>query len=225
MSADVRVVLADDHAPTRAGVKLALESAAFRIVAEAATAADAVRAALRHRPDVCVLDIYMPGGGIEAAGEIRDALPDTALVMLTASDSDDDLFAALRAGAAGFLPKTTSADRLAEALRGVLAGEAALPRMLTARLIEEFRARPARSRARSRRGVAGADYGISLTDRELEIVELMLQDLNTTQIAQRLGISCVTVRRHISSVVSKTGAPNRTGAAAMLRRNAGAVVY
>ena len=124
-----RVVLADDHAPTRAGVRLALEHSEFGVVAEATTAAEAVSAALRHRPDVCLLDIYMPGGGIEAAGEIRErASRDTALVMLTASDSDDDLFAALRAGATGYLPKTTAADRLAPALRGVLAGEAALPR-------------------------------------------------------------------------------------------------
>lgn len=218
-----RVVLADDHAPTRAGVRLALEDSEFTVVAEATTAAEAVAAALRHRPDVCLLDIYMPGGGIEAATEIGRALPDTALVMLTASDSDDDLFAALRAGAAGYLPKTTSADRLGQALRGVLAGEAALPRALTARLIEEFRQRPARGR--SARPAAGAEYGIPLTDRELEVVELMLQDLNTIQISQRLSISAVTVRRHISAVVRKSGAHSRRAAVDVLRRRSAAVSY
>lgn len=217
----LRVVLADDHAPTRAGVALALQDTGFHIVAEATNAADAVSAALRHSPDVCLLDIYMPGGGIEAAGEIRRALPDTAIVMLTASDSDEDLFAALRAGATGYLPKTTSADRLGQALRGVLAGEAALPRTLTARLIEEFRARPARARA-SRPSSTGVEYGFALTDRELEVVELMLEDLNTIQISQRLSISAVTVRRHISAVVRKTGARSRRAAADVLRQRAAA---
>jgi two-component system nitrate/nitrite response regulator NarL len=220
----MRVVLADDHAPTRAGVRLALEETEFTVVAEAATAADAVAAALQHRPDVCLLDIYMPGGGIEAAREIGQALPATALVMLTASDSDDDLFAALRAGATGYLPKTTSADRLGRALRGVLAGEAALPRNLTARLIEEFRQRPARGR-NPRASTPGGEYGIPLTDRELEVVELMLQDLNTIQISQRLAISAVTVRRHISAVVRKTGAHSRRGAVDVLKRRAAAVSY
>lgn len=218
------VLLADDHAPTRAGVRLALQETDFDVVAEATTAEEAVAAALRHRPDVCLLDIYMPGGGIEAAGEIGRALPGTSLVMLTASDSDDDLFAALRAGAMGYLPKTTSADRLGQALHGVLAGEAALPRTLTARLIEEFRQRPARGRS-ARPGATGAEYGISLTDRELEVVELMLQDLNTIQISQRLSISAVTVRRHISAVVRKTGAHSRRAAVDVLRRRAAAVPY
>ena len=209
-----RVVLADDHAPTREGVRLALEGTGFEIVAEAATAAGAVSAALEHRPDVCLLDIYMPGSGIEATAEIHRALPETALVVLTASDDDDDLFAA---------PKTTSADRLAHALRGVLAGEAALPRTLTARLIEEYRLRPARGRG-TRRDTPGAAYGIALTDRELEVVELMLEGLNTIQISQRLSISAVTVRRHISAVVRKTGAPSRRAAVELLRRRAAATL-
>lgn len=223
MTSDVSVVLADDHAPTRAGVRLALQDHEFRIVAEAATAADAVRAALQHRPDVCLLDIYMPGNGIEAAQEIRRALPRTALVMLTASESDDDLFSALRAGAAGYLPKTTAADRLAQALRGVLAGEAALPRTLTARLIVEFRLRPARGRSR-RPGSSAADYGVALTDRELEVAELLLEDLNTIEISQRLRISAVTVRRHISAVVRKCGADSRRSAVGVLKRHDGASI-
>jgi two-component system, NarL family, nitrate/nitrite response regulator NarL len=220
----VRVVLADDHAPTRAGVRLALEQAEFDIVSEATTGPEAVRGALEHRPDVCLLDIYMPGGGIEAAEEICQALPGTALVMLTASDSDDDLFAALRAGATGFLPKTTSADRLAQALRGVLDGEAALPRALTARLIEEYRQRPARGRSARPGTGGGAEYGIAFTDRELEVVELLLRDLNTIEISQRLSISAVTVRRHISAVVRKAGVHSRRSAVEVLRRRAAAAV-
>jgi two-component system nitrate/nitrite response regulator NarL len=222
-----RVLLADDHAPTRAGVRMALEESAFVVVAEATTAAEAIAGALAHRPDVCLLDIYMPGGGIEAAGEIGRALPGTAIVMLTASDSDEDLFAALRAGATGYLPKTTSADRLGQALEGVLAGEAALPRALTARLIEEFRQRPGRGRTArpGTHGTPGALYGVALTDRELEVVELMLEDLNTIQISQRLSISAVTVRRHISAVVRKTGAHSRRAAVDVLRRRAAAISH
>jgi len=219
-----RVVLADDHAPTRAGVMLALEDTEFAVVADATTGAEAIDAALRHRPDVCLLDIYMPGGGIEAAAEIHRALPEAAIVMLTASDSDEDLFAALRAGALGYLPKTTAADRLASALRGVLAGEAALPRTLTARLIEEFRRGPARGRATRSRS-EGAAYGIAFTDRELEVVELLLEGLNTIEISQRLSISAVTVRRHISAIMRKTGADSRRTALEALRRPVRAVQY
>jgi len=125
-------VLADDHAATRLGVRLALEDAGFRVVAEAADAREAVDAALEHRPDLCLLDVYMPGLGIAAAAELAEALPDMPVVMLSVSDTDEDLFEALRAGACGYLLKDTDPQRLPHALRAVLNGEAPLPRVLTA---------------------------------------------------------------------------------------------
>ncbi len=107
----------------------------------ASNASEAVDAATRERPDLCLLDIRMPGSGIAAAWEITARLPETKVVMLTVSRDDDDLFAALRAGASGYLLKDTDPARLAHALDDVLAGEAAIPRSLVARLAEEFRER------------------------------------------------------------------------------------
>ena len=208
-------------------MKGALERAGFEVVAEEPDAAGAVAAAEREDPDVVLLDIHMPGNGISAAADITHSNPDVAVVMLTVSRDDSDLFDALRAGALGYLLKDTDPDRLPYALRGVLAGEAALPRALTARLIEEFRQRPGRPRA-ARPGIdgaPGAEYGVGLTDRELEVVELMLQDLNTIQISQRLSISAVTVRRHISAVVRKTGAHSRRAAVDVLRRRGAAISH
>jgi DNA-binding NarL/FixJ family response regulator len=196
------VVLADDHAATRAGVRLALELGGFEVVAEAATADDAVAAALRDRPSVCLLDIYMPGGGIVAAERIAASLSETAIVMLTVSGSEQDLFDALRAGASGYLLKTTDPDRLPLALHGVLSGEAALPRALTARLIEEFRRRGKLRRL----PLAGR---VELTDRELDVLELLRLGQSTKAIAQRLGISVVTVRRHISAIMGKLSVGSR----------------
>src|SRR3954471_4613680 len=117
-----RVLIADDHPPTRLGVRLALEEGGFTVCAEAASGPSAVQAALAERPDVAVLDVHMPGSGITAAREITDQLPDTAVVMLTVSRDDADLFQALRAGARVYLVKAIEPTRLPLALQGVLDG-------------------------------------------------------------------------------------------------------
>jgi DNA-binding NarL/FixJ family response regulator len=197
------VLLADDHAPTRAGVRAALEDG-FDVVAEADTADTAVDRALDARPDVCVLDVHMPGGGIAAAARIAEQLPETVVVMLTVSQEDEDLFAALRAGAAGYLLKDMDPGRLAFALRGVVDGEAALPRTLVARVVEEFRTaerRPSLPLVRRR--------GARLTSREWEVLELLRERRTTAEIAHRLGLSAVTVRRHIGSILAKLRVPDR----------------
>jgi DNA-binding NarL/FixJ family response regulator len=124
----IRVLIADHHPATRAGVRAVLEDDGFEVCAEAADAGAAVKAALRERPDLCLVDVQVPGNGIAATQAIVSSLPDTAVVMLSASHNDDDLFDAIRAGAVGYLPKGTRPERLPHALRGVLAGEAALPR-------------------------------------------------------------------------------------------------
>jgi DNA-binding NarL/FixJ family response regulator len=210
---DVTVVLADHHVPTRAGVRSALESDGLRIVAEAGTAADAVEAACRLNPDVCVLAVHLPGDGIEAARLIRNALPETKIVMLTASERDEDLFAALRAGADGYLLKSTSPGRLPHAIRGVMSGEAALPRELAARLIREYR-------DRGRRGVPELVINgnvVELTVREFEVLQGLRKPQRTMEIAADLGISEITVRRHVSTALRKLGTPNRHSAIALLR--------
>jgi DNA-binding NarL/FixJ family response regulator len=211
---DVTVVVADDQVAMRAGVRRALEPHGMRIVAEASTAEEAVQAALASSPDVCVIDVQLPGDGIEAARRIREALPQVKIVMLTASERQDDLFSALRAGADGYLLKTTSPDRLPFALRGVVRGEAALPRALTKLLISEFR-----DRGRSRRvPLSMSGQGVELTSREFEVLERLRKGEPTSEIASRLAISEVTVRRHISGILHKLGTPDRRSALELLER-------
>lgn len=210
MSGSLRVVVADDHAPTRFGVRAALEAAGWQVVGEAGDAPKAVTVALETRPDVCVLDIHMPGHGIRAAEQITRALPDTAVVMLTASRDDDDLFDALRAGASGYLLKDMDPDRLPHALQGVLAGEAALPRELVARVLDEFRGRP------KRRLLPGGRAAARLTSRESEVFELLGKGLTTEQVAQRLFVSPVTVRGHVSTTLKKLRVKTRAEALAAL---------
>jgi DNA-binding NarL/FixJ family response regulator len=204
----VSILVADDHPSTRAGVRVALEGQGFEVCAECADAASAVESAERHRPDLCLLDIGMPGNGIEAAARITSRLPDTAVVMLTVSRDDDDLFEALRAGASGYLLKDTNPARLAAALRGVLAGEPVLSPALVGRLMQEFRGRG----GRRRRLPLMKRRGIELTEREWEVLELLRAGLSTAQIAARLSISQVTVRRHVGRTLRALRVPDREAA-------------
>ncbi len=197
------VVLADDHPPIRLGVRMALLRGGFRVLAEAADGDGAVEAVLRERPDLCLLDISMPGGGIEAAARLAQLAPATAVVMLTVSTSAEDLLAALRAGARGYLPKDMSPDSLPAALRGVLKGEAALPRTFVGRMLHEMRGLPAPGDAPVRAG------GVELTARESEILRMLRSGLSTVEIAERLSLSPVTVRRHLSAAAAKLGADGR----------------
>jgi DNA-binding NarL/FixJ family response regulator len=206
-----RIVLADDHPPTRAGVRAALESHGFTVCAEVADASAAIDAALRERPDVVLLDVHMPGSGIRAAAEITSHLPETSVVMLTISRNDDDLFDALRAGASGYLLKDMDPSRLGPALEGVLSGEAALPRSLTARLIDEFR-----ERGKRRKLPLVGDRAVVLTSREWEVLDLMREGLSTEEIAERLFLSRVTVRRHVGGILRKLQVGTRAEALARL---------
>jgi DNA-binding NarL/FixJ family response regulator len=198
----IRVLIADDHAPTLVGIREALENAGMQVVAQVTNGPDAVLAAVRTTPDVVLLDVDMAGGGIEAAGQIVREVPGTAVVMLSDDARDQDLFAALKAGARGFLLKDTDPDRLPFALEGVMKGEAALPRTLMARLIDEFR------------GPLTGPTGQRLSEREQEVLQLMADDLSTGQMADRLAISAVTVRRHVSALVKKLGVADRAAAVA-----------
>lgn len=199
-----RVLIADDHVPTRAGVRRALEHDGIEVCAEAATAADAIAAALRERPDVCLLDVRMPGGGIAAASMISAQLPRTAVLMLTVSREDADLFESLRRGAIGYLLKDMDPSRLAVAVRAALAGEATLPRELASRVIEQLRRTPPRRRLAIEDG-----RGAQLTRREWDVLDLLCEGAGTAEIAQRLFLSQVTVRRHISSIVGKLQVTSR----------------
>jgi DNA-binding NarL/FixJ family response regulator len=214
---EISVLLADDHAAVRAGIRLALAGEGFEVVAEAADGPEAVSAALATRPDIALLDVNMPGSGIKAAEEIVSALPFTTVVMLTVSRDDDDLFAALRAGASGYLLKDTDPGRLPFALKGVLEGEAALPRGLVARLIEEFRTRGKRRRLPLMR-----QRGVELTDREWEVLEFLHDGLSTAEIADRMSISPVTVRRHVSEILKKLRVTSREEAVKLMKEGGAA---
>ena len=203
-----RVLIADDHAPTRADIREALEEdGRFSVCAEAADAAAAIDAALRERPELCILDVRMPGRGVAAAWEIAARLPETKVVMLTVSADDRDLFAALRAGAAGYLLKGTDPEQLPNALQDVLDGHAALPPELLSRLMREFRDTGAR-----RRPIASADEAGRLTSREWEVLDLLRQGLATREIARRLTLSQATVRSHVAAILRKLDVPDREAA-------------
>jgi len=207
LPAPVRVLIADDHPPARAQVRQALEGDGFVICAEVGDASAAVSAALAELPDVCLLDIRMPGNGVAAAAEIVSRLPETSVVMFTVSRDDGDLFDALRAGASGYLLKDVDPGRLGAALRAVLAGEAALPGSLVARLVDEFR-----DRSPKRRLPLFKQRGAELTSREWEVLELLRRGHSTAEIAERLVVSQVTVRTHVSSVLRKLRVPDRESA-------------
>jgi DNA-binding NarL/FixJ family response regulator len=212
----LRVLIADDHPPTRDDVCRALaDKETFNICAVVADAARAVQAAVLERPDVCLLDIRMPGGGVPAAWEIAARLPHVKIVMLTVSDDDADLFAALRAGADGYLLKTMNLKRLPDALVGVCSGEAPMQRTLVARVLERFHGQE----PRWRHGVGGEPVGQRLTSREWQVLELLAQGKSTAEIARRLVISTNVVRVHIASIVRKLDAADRASVIELFRRS------
>ena len=212
MSKAVRVLVADDHPPTRAGIARALEDRGFIICAEASDCRTAVEAAVAHRPDAALIDIHMPGSGIAATSIITSRLPEVAVIILTVSHNDADLFDALRAGAQGYLLKDIDPDRLPDAILGVLAGEAAMPRALVAHLIDEFR-----QRGRRKRLFLFDRQAIDLTSREWEVLNLMREGLSTAQIAARLFITQATVRTHVAAILRKLHASNREDALSLLK--------
>jgi DNA-binding NarL/FixJ family response regulator len=208
------VLIADDHAPTRGDIRSILEEdGRFSVLWEAGDAAAAVAAAVEGQPQVCLLDVRMPGGGVAAAWEISARLPDTKIVMLTVSSDDKDLFAALRAGASGYLLKDIAPDRLADALEAVLSGESALPGSLVAKLVAEFRDRGPRRRTL----VAPETEGVQLTSREWQVLELMRQGMSTAQMARRLVVSPATVRSHVAAILRKLRVPDREAALRLFR--------
>jgi DNA-binding NarL/FixJ family response regulator len=204
LSSAPRVLVADDHAPTRAGVRTALERDGIVVCAEAATADQAVESALREQPDVCLLDVRMPGGGTAAASMIKARIPRTVVIMLSVSAQDEDLFESLRRGAEGYLLKDMDSTSLPAAVRGALEGEGPLSGTLAARLIDEVRQRP-----RNRGLVIQTAGRAELTHRETEVLELLCEGISTAEIAERLFLSKVTVRRHVSTIMRKLGASSR----------------
>lgn len=206
------VLLADDHAAIRAGLRIMLESHEITVVGEAADGDIAVRNAAALSPDVVLMDLRMPGrDGISATREIVDRGLSEVLV-LTSFDEDELVFGAIRAGAAGFLLKTADARTLVEAVRTVAAGDGVLDARVTRRALAAItKADPG-----SEKGADAVDRTV-LTTREKDVLDGILQGWSNAQLAARLGISVPTVKTHVSNVLAKLGAESRSHAAAIVR--------
>jgi DNA-binding NarL/FixJ family response regulator len=211
---ELRVLLADDHAPTREDLRWALTQGGLSVCAEASDAAHAVQLALDTTPDICLLDVRMPGGGVAAAWEIAARLPTTKIVMLSVSDEDADLFSALRAGAVGYLVKDLDLRLLPRALRDVADGRAAIPRALVTRMVKQFHTNEPRFRTTA----VPTDLGPRLTSREWDVLAALSEGLSTREISRRLQIKPSGVRAHISALVHKLGAADRDAAVALFRK-------
>ena len=207
------IVLAEDEPVTRAALRRLLEGAGFEVTAEAGDADSAIESSLREPPQICLVDLFMPGGGIRVVREVSRRLPEASVVVLTASEDRDHMVDAIRAGASGYLVKSMDPNRIAHALHGVLAGEAAIPRFLMAALVRDLQTQG------RKRLIAGRHGRADLTGREWEILGLMCDGLSGPTIAERLYISPVTVRRHSAEVVRKLGVRDRGEAVALVQEH------
>jgi len=199
----LRVLVADDHPLTRSALVGLLEQHGLSVVGEAGDGEQAVERARALRPDIVLLDLTMPGtGGLEALPRIRAAAPESEVVVLTASGTEENLLAAIRGGAAGYLLKTEPPERIVEFLEGVAHGEAALSGQVARRLVERVR------EGRRDAGVPDAIAG-ALSAREVEVLLLLDEHLGTDEIGKRLFISEHTVRSHVKSLLRKLGVSSR----------------
>ena len=212
MTARPRVLIADDHQPIRAGVRMALEEGGCVVVGEAGTAFRAVELANELRPDACILDITMPGGGLWALRTILDQQPRTRCLMLTVSSSSTDVLKALEVGAVGYLLKDVAPAEVPRAVHAAMSGEGVLGGMLTSVVLAELRRGP-----RADTVVNAEGRTVAFTPREWEVLDLLLGGLSTRAVAERLGLHPTTVRRHVSDAVLKLRVSSRDEAFELLR--------
>jgi DNA-binding NarL/FixJ family response regulator len=205
-----RVLIVDDHPVVRSGLSALLGSIeGFEVVAVASDGKAAVREAVLHLPDVALMDLQMPGGdGFTAIREIATAAPSVAVCVLTMFDDDDSLFAAMRAGARGYVLKGAEQVEIARAVRGVAAGEVVFAPGVAQRVLGQLTAPAA--------APVGAPFP-SLTARELEVLDLLAGGTPTAAIAARLDVAPKTVSNHISNILTKLQLADRTQAAVVAR--------
>lgn len=207
MTDAIRTIVADDHPLFRDGVVSSLRSSGgFAVVGEAPDAGTAVQLAREHLPDLVLLDITMPGGGLNATRDIATACPATKIVMLTVSEDEDDLLAAMKAGASGYVLKGVTSRELVGALRQVLDGEVYVTPSLAGNLLREMtRPRPS----------SPLD---ELTPREREVIELVANGLSNYEIGQRLGLTEKTIKHYMSNILGKLHVRSRVDVALMATR-------
>jgi DNA-binding NarL/FixJ family response regulator len=207
------VLIAAERQPTRVGLRLALEPEAR--CTEVADAKSAVDAAVRDRPDVCLLGLDPSGERLRVVNEIASRVPSAAIILLTSKLDEEEFMAAVRAGASGYLTQGLDPARLPHVVRGAVRGEPAVPRRFVSRLLDELRTRE------RRRSVVLAGRGrVALTAREWEVAELLLRSATTAEMAAQLGVAPVTVRRHVGSVERKLGVSTRAEVIALLSAEA-----
>ncbi|HUF01870.1 MAG TPA: response regulator transcription factor [Gaiellaceae bacterium] len=198
-----RVLIVDDHPLTRDALTALLTQQGFDVVGEAASGDQAIAEARRLQPDLVLLDLTMPGmDGLTALPRIREEAPSSEVVVLTASDAEENLLAAIRSGASGYLLKTEPSEQIAAFLRGVVRGDAALSGGVARRLLD---------RVRQGGRLDGVPEAITrvLSAREVEVLLLLDEHLGTDEIAERLFISEHTVRSHVKSMLRKLGVSSR----------------
>jgi two-component system nitrate/nitrite response regulator NarL len=205
------VVVAENDPATFAGIRMALEAGGISVSEPVQSLAELIDAVERLQPDACLVDVDLDGDGILAAAQVAARAPHVAVVLLADDDTEDRFLDAMRAGAAGFVSKRIPSARLPKVIRAVLDGEPAIPRALVSLLIDSFRERTPR-----RQFAAGLGRGIELTAREWEVLEFLRDGLTTREIAGRLLIAEVTVRRHIGSVLKKLQVSSRADALRLL---------
>ena len=200
----IRVVLADDHAVVRKGIREFLEEdAAIRVVAEASDGEEAVALVAREKPHVAVFDIQMPKmNGMDATRRVKKQFSQTRVLILTAYDDDPYIFAALQAGASGYLLKTSSADEICRAVRAIAAGETALSPVVAKKLVQRA----------SDVGTPSDQVPEPLTERELDVLRLATKGMSNKQIGATLSISDRTVQGHLANIYSKLHVTTRTEA-------------
>ena len=204
MNSPIRIVIADDHVLVRQGIRAFLETHAdLSIVGEAEDGTEALRLCIQMQPHVALIDLVMPGGGIETTRTIREACPQTQVVLLTSFEDPQQIVAAVRAGALSCLLKDVDADALADAVRKASRGEAVLHQRVAARLMELLR----------KDSEPGSEMLDLLSQREREVLALIAEGLNNQLIAERLGIGEKTVKTHVSNVLGKLDVSDRTQAA------------
>ena len=213
--ARLRVMIVDDHPLVRSAVAGAIASDEVEVVAEVATAEDALALAPALAPDVMLVDISLPGmSGVQLVRELAPRLPNTKIVMLTVSAADRDLVDAMRYGAIGYLTKDVTPEALARSVRAALNGELVMSRQMAARLVDRL------SRRSLPAGPGEAPAFEQLSQRERDVLRLLAEDLSDREIAAALTISVRTVETHVSNIIHKLGARNRTEAARRYREQA-----